>query len=288
MKITVDNFEQFAEGDWDYDQATECHTGLYIHEENADISGGKTKISDIDRLKDYPQADTLTISGLYQDTFEYFIRTYGDQLRAVRFWKNKFIEDWSLLGTLPNLEFLTFYANQRIDKLWDMSENFALRGLAVSDFTRLHSIEGIEKAPALEIFDIGDAIWNTSTIESFMPLANTPIRRLAFSGKRIEDNNLSFLLEMKELEVFDFATNQFTTEQVAWMVANCPNLRGWAMGATVDLSEEDDDCRQVIIVGKRKPLLEVKGNEARIGRYIEQFDALVDRYRGVSYDEIMK
>lgn len=289
MKITVDNFDDFADGFWDYDEER-GHTGLYIHEANADIGGGKTKISDIDRLRDYPDADTLSISGLYQDTFEYFIRTYGHRLKAIRFFKNKFVEDWSLLGTLPKLEFVSFFANQRIEKLWDMSGNYALKGLAISDFTRLHSIEGIEKAPALEIFSFGDAVWQTSTVESFTPLAHTGIRRLSFSGKRIDDGDLSFLPTMKRLEEFWFAANQFTTEQVAWVVANCPNLRGWALGPTAEWSDEDEDeeCRQVIVVGKRKPILEVKGNEERIARYVERFRALVERYRGVGYEDVPK
>ena len=77
-----------------------------------DIGGGRISVFDIDKLKDYPDADVVTISGLHQDTFEYFIKTYGKQLRAIRFFKNKFIEDLSLLGTLPQLEYVYFFANQ--------------------------------------------------------------------------------------------------------------------------------------------------------------------------------
>lgn len=34
-----------------------------------------------------------------------------------------------------------------------------LRGLQIDDFTRLHTINGIEYAPALEVFNIGNAVW---------------------------------------------------------------------------------------------------------------------------------
>lgn len=92
-------------------------------------------------------------------------------LKAIRFFKNKLVEDWSLLGTLPNLEYVDCFANQRISSLWDMSGNTSLTGLCIKDFSRLSSIEGIATAPALKEFIIGNAIWDKMVIESLMPLA---------------------------------------------------------------------------------------------------------------------
>ena len=136
-------FDSFVDGSFDYDPKTKTHTCLWLREEQMDIGGGKISIADIDKLKDYPKTDVVRISGLRQDTFEYFIQTYGNQLKAISFFKNKFIEDWSLLGTLTNVEYLHFFANQRISSLWDMSENRSLTGLCIEDFSRLSSIEGI-------------------------------------------------------------------------------------------------------------------------------------------------
>ena len=171
-----------------------------------DIGGGKITIADIDKLKKYPHIDVVTISGLKQDTFEYFIKTYGKQLKAISFFKNKFIEDLSLLGTLPQLEYIYFFANQRVTSLWDMTKNVSLTGLCIMDFSRLTSIKGVETAPALKEFRIGNEVWNTMAIDSFMPLANTKIQKLSFLGKNISDNDLSFLETLPELKVFNFAT----------------------------------------------------------------------------------
>lgn len=109
--------------------------------------------------------------------------------------------------------------------MWDMSGNRSLRALMIEDFTRLHDLTGIEKSPALEWFAYGDAVWSTSVIRSFNCLRGTKIKRLCFSGKKIEDMDLSAIPEMKELEIFDFPTNLFSTEQVAWLKANCPAQR---------------------------------------------------------------
>ena len=117
-------------------------------------------------------------------------------------------------------------------------------------------------------------------IDSLLPLAGTGIVHFSFTGKRIADNDLSFLAEMKQLKTFDFAPNFYTTEQVAWIAANFPQLSGRSVGA---LADDYPDASDVSIVGKRKPYLQKKGNEARIQKYIDAFEALKKTYMGVPY-----
>ena len=282
------SFESFVSGNFDYDKTTKTHNSLWLREENMDIGGGKITIADIDKLKNYPYTEVVTISGLKQDTFEYFIKTYGKQLKAIRFFKNKFVEDLSLLGTLPHLEYVYFFANQRVTALWDMTENKSLSSLCIEDFSRLASIRGVETAPALKEFRIGNAIWNTMVLDSLMPLSNSKIERLSFTGRAIGDSDFSFLETLPELKVFDFATNVFTTEQVAWIAANCPLAEGYALKAKVDCMLPDSnehlvDVPKSIIVGKRKPILKVKGNEEKIQKYVDSFEKLKKKYKGMSY-----
>ena len=282
------SFESFVSGNFDYDKTTKTHNSLWLREENMDIGGGKITIADIDKLKNYPDTEVVTISGLKQDTFEYFIKTYGKQLKAIRFFKNKFVEDLSLLGTLPHLEYLYFFANQRVTALWNMTENKSLSSLCIEDFSRLTSIRGVETAPALKEFRIGNAIWNTMVLDSLMPLSDSKIERLSFTGRAIGDSDFSFLETLPELKVFDFATNVFTTEQVAWIAANCPLAQGYALKAKVDRMLFDSnehlvDVPTSIIVGKRKPTLKVKGNEEKIQKYVDSFEKLKKKYKGMSY-----
>ena len=277
------SFESFVSGDFDYDKTTETHTCLWLREENMDIGGGTISVADIDKLKDYPDTDVVTISGLRQDTFEYFIKTYGSQLKAIRFFKNKLVEDWSLLGTIPNIEYIYFFFNQRITSLWDMSKNTSLTGLCIEDFSKLTSIAGIETAPALKEFTVGDAIWDKMIIDSLKPLAKTNIEKFMFCGKSVTDSDFSFLFDMPNLKQFDFPTNMLTTEQVAWIVANFPKLEGYALKAKVDFTDSCSNDAEVLIVGKRKPYLTVKGNEQRIEKYVQSFEALKKKYVGVAY-----
>ncbi len=251
----MSNFDKFIFGFWDYDEETKKHTGLHLRQENMDIGGGTISKDDIDKLKEYPETEILTISRLNQDTFEYFINTYGKKLRAVRFFKDKLVRDWSLLGQLPQLEFVYFFHNQRIDSLWDMSQNISLKRLEIKDFCRLKTLVGIEKAPNLEWFGIGNATWSTSVVDSFKYFKGTKVKYLSFFGKRIEDNDLSFLSDMEHLEQFDFPSNFYSTEQVAWIVSNFPHIKGLSLKPTIEdmgynSKTGHSDIPSLFIVGK--------------------------------------
>ncbi|MBR4655194.1 MAG: hypothetical protein IKO68_01135 [Oscillospiraceae bacterium] len=290
MELT---FEQFCHGEFCVDPFSHEDKILWLHEADMDIGGGRISIPEIDVLAEHPEAEAVRITGLRQDTFEYFIKTYGRRLKAIEFFKNKLVEDWSLLGTLPELEYVYWFANQRIDRLWDMRGNTSLKGLCVSDFTRLHSIEGIQAAPALRYFCFKDAVWDSSEVESFSPLAHTGVTHLMFGAKRITDGSLEFLEKMPSLELFDFPLNQFTTEQAAWAVANFPNLNGYGLCAKRDdtvyksgPNGEHLELPGAYIVGKRKPALSYEKDAARIQRYMDQFEALKEKYRGVPYIEL--
>ena len=287
MNVHVKDFAELVKQEWNYPvyhNDRRNNTQLVLKAADADVSGGKIKTSDIDILADYPDVKSVTVFGLSQDTFEYFIKTYGRQLRYISFFKNKSVEDWSLLGELPELEGLYWFHNQKIAKMWDMSRNYALRAAALDDFTRLHDLSGVEKAPSLEWFGYGDAVWSTSEIDSLKPFRGTKIRRISFSGKKIRDMDISFIPDLKELEVFDFPTNLFTTEEVAWLSAKCPNLKGYSLKPYVEYKTFDErtkktDVPAVIIVGRRKPSLVVEGNEERIAAYAAKFNRLAEKFR---------
>ena len=167
-----------------------------------------------------------------------------------------------------------------------MSGNESLSGLCIQDFTKLSSIKGIETAPALKEFVIGNAIWDKMILESLMPLAHTNIVKFMFCGKSIADNDYSFLADMPNLKQFDFPTSMLTTEQVAWIVANFPKLEGFALNAKKDctlMNSEYKNVPGVLIVGKRKPSLIVEGNEKRIAKYEQNFEQLKKKYAGIPY-----
>lgn len=249
---------------------------FYLHGKN-----GYLYCEEIDQLAAYPKMDTIRIYGLKQDTFEYFIIHYGKQFRRIHFFKDQLVEDWSLLSKLTDLECLYWYWNQRITSIWDISQNTSLTALHISDFTRLHNLDGIAKAPALRMLFVGDSIFPSMTLQSLLPLAGMKIEYLSWQGKKLLNPDLSFFLTLKNLKQFDCPLNFFTTEQCAWITANCPQADGRIFHPYEDWSTDNE--QKIAIVGKRKPILDVCRNEDRIRKYIDTFERLVNSYKGIPY-----
>ena len=292
MKITTENFEYFIDGSWDYDKEKEIHTGIWIHPDKMDVSGGRITEKEIDRLALYENKEAITISGLTQETFEYFIKTYGKELRAVRFFKNKMVEDWSLLGTLPDIEYIHWFYNQRITKLWDMSGNTHLKGLCISDFTRLKNLDGVEKAPALEWFSMRDSVWDNTEVESYTCFRNTNVKYLHFGGKNIIDKDVSFVKNMPKLMCFDFAPNLFETEKIVWIMTNCSEVKGCALHTFIDdfmYNSETGayDIPALCLPGKGKRCFKAS-DKAKMEKLQHELRQLMDKYRGRKYDEVFK
>lgn len=63
---------------------------------------------------------------------------------------------------------------------------------------------------------------------------------------------------MDYLDYFDFPANLYSTEQIAWVVANFPKINGVALKPAIgymryNKETNKSDIPTLIIVGKRKP-----------------------------------
>jgi hypothetical protein len=74
------------------------------------------------------------------------------------------------------------------------------------------------------------------------------------------------LRTMPNLEILNFPTNLYTTEQLAWLVAKLPNVQGYALRPTIKY--DDNSGKDVLICGKRKPLLSSEEDGLNYDRWI--------------------
>ena len=254
-----------------------------------ELSGGRTTARDLDVIADRPDATALRVSGLDQKTFELLVTRYGSQFDAIYFWKSGRIADLTPLETLPQLRLVAFYVNQRTTRLWDLRRTARLEGLQFENFTRLHALDDLETGSALQELNFGDALWNTPVFDSLSPLATLgSLKRLSFNARRINDCRIQPLASLPQLDWLAFPPNLFTTSQVAWLRARLPesvqsNVVGplFRLGPVknvVDGTVTELD-KNVLVVGKRKPALSSRRDDARIHRYVEEFERLVQRFR---------
>nr|WP_300209134.1 hypothetical protein [uncultured Anaerostipes sp.] len=243
-----------------------------------EVDGGTISTKQIDTIRNFPDSKSIIISGLKQDTFEYFINTYGRQFRAITFWKNKAVSDLSALSLLNNIEYISYFFNQRASELWDMTKNRKLVGLSLSDFSRLHSLKGIEKAHNLTNFYLYNRVEAKMEIESLKPIVNTSIKHFTWGGKRVLDNNYKCLSNSK-IEVLDINPTQFTLSELAQLLALFPDsLKGSITKPyTTGKTKDKDGYKEYFFLCKRKKRC-IKGkDDKRFASYLNEFENLLKK-----------
>ncbi len=248
-----------------------------------EISGGRITKEDIDIIKRFPDATEISISGLTQETFEYFIVSYGAQFKAINFWKCPLVNDLKKIEHLHEVEYIVYFWNQRAENLWDFSKTKSLKGFSFDDFTQMPDISQISKSPTLEELNFGNKVWSTYILNTLEPLRDcTNLRNLTFSAKKILDNKIEPIASLTHLEKLEFPSNLFSTEQVAWLKAHLPASINskvlnpcWKNNNPITANGKNKDT---VIVGKRKPLLDSVQDKKRIEKYVKKFNVMYDWY----------
>lgn len=246
-----------------------------------DISGGRISKDTIDQLADHADKEVLTVSGLIQETFEYLIQKYGKQFKVFNFWKCPLVTDLSPIEELHQAEYITYFWNQRVERLWDFRKTPMLKGFCFDDFTRLHNLNDLENAESLLELEFGDKVWVKCVIESLEPIAHlSNLQSLVFTAKKIEDERVDPLANLKKLRHISFPTNLFTTEQVAWLKARLPQdvqskmlAPFWTIEKPIEMSGKK---KNTFVIGKRKPFLDSEVDKARVKKYEMEFSKRVD------------
>lgn len=222
--------------------------------------------------------EILEICGMNQESLEYFVQHYGKTYRYLSFFKCQLIQDFSPLEDLACLEEVSLYWNIRADKLWNMECNTSLRTISISDAKRITLKPDLLKtSKVMESVVFSGSIFNNYPMESLDCFAGMPtLKHLWLNNIRLNDKNMDALKTLSTLERFDFDAGMLTTEEIAWIVAKYPNLSGKCLCA---YNKEDAMLNDVRVCGFRKPGLDLPQHQKRLDKYIDQFNALVEKYR---------
>lgn len=263
---------------------------LLIHQHNEkyydinlmqkDVTGGKISKEQIDNIIKYPQAKSVIVSGLYQDTFEYFIDNYGKQFEVITFWKNKNVKDLSKLSQLSNVRMIVYFYNNKVTKLWDLSDNVNLQILELWNFKNLHSIEGIQKANKLEHFSIGAQAGGKMLIDTLKPLVNSNISYFGCYTV-VGDNNYNILSKTK-LRQLDINIEAFTLdEQARFNSLFTPSLEGSVAKPyyKFGIKEIDGTCKEYYVLCKGNKTLMANKDEIKFKKYLNNYEKFLLFYK---------
>jgi len=246
------------------------------------LNGGKISITQIDGLLQYPNATEVKISGLYQDTFEYFIDKFGKQFKYIHFWKCPRIEDLSPLEKLPLIEKIEFYWNQKVTHLWNLEKNKSLKELHLGDFNKINNLTGIEKSKTLKHLEFGFFIHPKFDLVSLEPLSKIEnLEVLSFNAKKVPPEDYKWLTLLPNLKKLNIPLNMFKTIELAWIKAR---FKEPAKSAFWDAThkvqpvknERTGKKKDTFIIGKRKPWLDSEADKIRIAKYTKEYNDMVN------------
>ena len=245
-----------------------------------EVDGGIVQKEQIDSIKEYPEAKSIIISGLKQDTFSYFIQKYGNQFETISFWKNKMVSDLSELGTLRNIKYINYFFNQKATTLWNMKENKNLIGLGIYDFSKLHSIDKIQTAENLEVFRLGNMVWSKMEIDSFKSLVNTNIKHFEWCGGKVSDNDYKCLSRSK-IEILDINPTQFTMDELTDILSLFPeSLSGTITKPYRTMGIKDNNgYTEYHYLCKHKKTCVAGKDDDRFLRYLQEYDVMLSQKR---------
>src|SRR5512134_2398812 len=203
----------------------------YVHFESPDpssyvslVNSRRIAKAEIDVIREFPNATEVAIAGLTQDTFEYFVRNYGQQFKVIIFWKCPLVGSLKAIESLDQVEYIVYFWNQRAEHLWDFSKTKALKGFCFDDFRRMHDISEVADTPALEDLRFGNRVEPKYILNTLNPIKEcATLKNLTFSAKKLLDGKIEPLVQLKQLERLWFPSNLFSTEQVAWLKAHLPD-----------------------------------------------------------------
>lgn len=254
-----------------------------------EIGGGQQPDSAFRELGD-AGVRVLTISGLDQRGLERVVREVGPSLVGLHLWKCPRIVDFSPLEAMPLLEQFAVYWNQRVERLWNLTKTPALRGLRLEDFTRLHDLSSLAEARSLRQLEFGDKIWDTSTFATLEPVGElSGLRHLRFTAKRIEDDRIEPIARLQALESLWFTPRLFAARQLAWLRARLPDsLHSESIAPFRRLREDGSsilDGKDVIVNGRRGPILDSTKTKVRLERQVAAFERCVAEYRALPQEK---
>ena len=220
----------------------------------------------------------LEICGMEQKSFEYFAEKYGAEYEFLSFFKCQLISDFSPLEDLKHLQGVSIYWNIRGSTLWDLSKNPKLEYLWLDSTKKIaYDPLALQGAKTLkEVFFRGDMdtpypMKSLEWMRGMDALETVTLRNI-----KLEDRDTGVLESLPSLTRFDFPAGMFTTEEIAHMCAKYPHIAGSSLGA---YNTEDAILNDVRVCGYRKPGLDLPKGQARLDKYIKEFDALVAKYR---------
>jgi hypothetical protein len=186
-------------------------------------------------------------------------------------------KDWSPLQSISGLTDLRITWALKVEDISPLTK-IPLISLYISDTKRLTNLEPLSDMKTLEVFEFSGGMWSKNTAESLAPLERLPnLKELTLTNLKVIEGGLKSLANCNQLHRLRIS-NQFPTEEYAYLMAKLPNVKCNKFVAYEKIPALGPKQNDVMITGSRKPWLNSTNDSARIQKYENAFKALVESY----------
>lgn len=186
-------------------------------------------------------------------------------------------KDLSILESQKQIESIKLEWSSKALKLWDFSKNINLRNLEILDFSKLEDIKQFSFATQVRSLVFSGGNGKPIKIEALKPFEKlNNLTFLGLSNLRVLDGSLKPLGSLKNLKKLSIS-NQFETKEYAWLATRLIETECNLFKAVTACDIKDIDGRteyDTMVTGKRKPFLLSSKDQAKIDKYINDFEDL--------------
>ena len=187
------------------------------------------------------------------------------------------VGDISPLAGLHSLQQLAIRWNTKLADISPLSYPRELKILVLENTPKVVDLIPIADCVALRALEYSGGIWNKNSAASLTPLANLPVLEdLILTNLRVQADGLKPLAGCKRLKRLE-VSNQFETEDYAFLSVALPDLECSMLAPYVRLNQAIDG-KDIMVVGSRKPFLNSRDDLVRIKMYEEDFCKLKARF----------
>lgn len=251
---------------------------LYATRNTNHLSSYVMTIDDVDyEMAKGKDRKIIEIAYINQECLEYFVDKYGTEYEYIYFHMPK-VQNFNPLEKLVNLQGITISGASKAKSLWDMSKNEKLWYLHIVDSKSLiYNPTLLNYGKYLQEIIIASSLWSDHPMKNLDWLKGLSLlKKLELWGIKLEEKNLGVLSFVPKMEEFNFDPYMFTTEQIAYMYAKYPHITGKALCC---YNTYDAFSKDVKVCGYRKPELSLPKDQARLDKYIKEFNELVELYK---------
>ncbi|OWT51614.1 internalin [Bacillus sp. K2I17] len=235
---------------------------------------GKTK--NIERLASL-HVKKLWIFAVNQKQFEHILLYARPDILYVYEMR---VEDLSGLQKLSDLQQLYMCWNTKAKTLWDIEYNKKLKSLLIDDFSKLDDLSALNKCPQLNTFYMGGGINTAMKVQTLQPLAALQhLKKLILMNLKVKDDSLEPLIQLKNLRELSLS-NQFKVEEYAKLSVALPYTECEFFKPCVYMNDAIEG-KNIMVIGRRRPLLNSKMDTVKIQKYEEQFKKLQEEYKAL-------